>query len=220
MIKKERTDFFRCAFCVVNAEKLAVAHFSAKVFAHILIKSFRPIFSKGINTCAKHVCRRRRDGSSSGTRSVAARRRGQGRGAIVTLRRGRKLLLAFLFRSFFLAPALPKKKRAEVLAVSDGERQNLRRNRRAGACSRRKHAGVLLRDQKYQKSAKEGFSSSFANLRALARVCRRKYARRHSATTGAKNNPAERKSELCLISKSARAFLEQAPLWKGSCQRS
>ena len=36
------------------------------------------------------------------------------------------------------------------------------------------------------------------------------------ATTGAKNNPAERKSELFLISKSARAFLEQAPLCKGS----
>ena len=58
--------------------------------------------------------------------------------------------------------------------------------------SPRENAGVLLRDQKYQKSAKEGFSSSFANLRALARVCRRKFARRLSAATGAKNTPAER----------------------------
>ena len=57
-----------------------------------------------------------------------------------------------------------------------------------------KNAGVLLRDQKYQKSAKEGFSSSFANLRALARVCRAEFARRHSAATGEKIIPQNEKA--------------------------
>ena len=54
--------------------------------------------------------------------------------------------------------------------------------------------GVLLRDQKYQKSAKEGFSSSFANLRALARVRRRKYARVLCAATGDKKLPQNEKA--------------------------
>ena len=39
---------------------------------------------------------------------------------------GESSFSAFLFCSFFFAPALPKKKRAEVFAVSDGGRQKPR----------------------------------------------------------------------------------------------
>ena len=125
--------------------------------------------------------------------AVAARSRGQGRGALVALRRVRQLLSAFLFCSFFFAPALSKKKRVGVLAVSDGEGETYGSLVGRGLAPAGKR-GVLLRDQKYQKSAKEGFSSSFANLRALARVCRRQFARRQSATTGAKKLPQNEKA--------------------------
>ena len=75
-----------------------------------------------------------------------------------------------------------------------------------------------MRDQKYQKSAKEGFSSSFANLRALARVCRAEFARRHSAATGAKKSRRTKKQAFSDIEIRTRPPIS-LPCVKGGAER-
>ena len=81
-------------------------------------KSFRPTFSKGIDTCAKHVCWRRRDGSSSDTRSGGGEAaRSRARSPCRTPQRA-KAPFGVSFCSFFFAPELSKKKRVRVFAAS------------------------------------------------------------------------------------------------------
>ena len=91
----------------------------------------------------------------------------------------------------------------QVFAVSDGERQNLRQHRRAGACSRR-GKGVYFCVTKSTKSQQRRASrpplQTSAHLRECAAGSMRAYLVR---PLDAKNNPAERKSKLFLISKSA-----------------